>query len=177
MYPLNIQLQSIEFFNGIVQESDSIRVSLTTFPDEQKLNTSVEVKNLKTDFPCFTVNISDKTEKILLVFRKKYLVQRDPIIASTVITFNDFPKLTHNSTNNVVKTFDLLEPRKKMANKQNSEATRKIVGRAEVKLELLDEIQIMNELIVERKNVKKHSGQEYSKINMNFENCVEYHYQ
>ena len=106
MFPLNIQLQSIEFIDKIVQDCDSIRVSVTTFPDEQKINTSFEVKQIRTTFPSFTVNVSDRTEKILIVFRKKYLVQRDPIIASTVITSDDLPKLINGSFDQE-KEFDL----------------------------------------------------------------------
>lgn len=163
MFPLNIQLQSIEFIDKIVQDCDSIRVSVTTFPDEQKLNTSFEVKQIRTAFPSFTVNVSDRTEKILIVFRKKYLVQRDPIIASTVITSDDLPKLINGSFDQE-KEFDLLEPRKKATNKENffGEPNRKILGKVDVKMSIADERQIPEYAAI-RKISKIHSGQEFPK--------------
>ena len=123
-----------------------------------------EVKNIKTAFPSFTVNVSYRTQKILIVFRKKYLVQRDQIIASTVITSDDLSKLTNGSFDQE-KTFDLLEPRKKAANKDNfyGEPNRKILGKVDIKMSIVEEMQTPDYGAI-RKFSKMHSGQEYSKI-------------
>lgn len=174
MFPLDIQLQSIAFVNGILNDSDVVRVSLTTFPEEQKFNTTFEVKNIKTAFPSFTVNVSDRTEKILIVFRKKLVVQRDPIIASAVITNEDFPKFANDSFEPVIRALDIYEPRKKSLNKENSKTDprRKVLGKLMVKLALIEEMQIPT-YNVERFNSKKHSGLEYAKINTGYENGVE----
>ena len=59
-----------------------IRVSITTLPGEQKQAFSFEAKNMKTTRPFFSVKINDKTEKILIVMRKKSFSQKDPIIAT-----------------------------------------------------------------------------------------------
>ena len=83
MLSLNIQMQSFELQKGIVQDNDTIRVSVTTLPSGEKQAFSFEAKKMQTTRPFFSLKINEKTEKILIALRKKSFSEKDPIIAST----------------------------------------------------------------------------------------------
>ncbi|KAK8840627.1 hypothetical protein M9Y10_030400 [Tritrichomonas musculus] len=109
MLSLNIQMHSFELNDRTIKYHDKIRVSITTFPGGQKQSNVFDAKKIQSARPFFSVRINEKTEKILIVIRKKSFAGNDPIIASTVIQNGQFPTKFEDS-NTEVKTIELLEP-------------------------------------------------------------------
>lgn len=164
MLNLNFQMQSFELAKGIVQDNDTIRVSITTLPGEQKQAFSFEAKNMKTTRPFFSVKINDKTEKILIVMRKKSFSQKDPIIASTVIKSGQFPVKFNDITNTEMKTINLLESLQH-SNKKNTKScgNRKIVGKFDIQFSLTQELPYQSKNTIMQFNKKK-NGKGYAKM-------------
>lgn len=109
MYGLNIHLQSFRIRPDLIGPNNDIRVSITTIPDDTKLAFVINEQKTNEAHHFFAVNISPRTMKIIFVFRKKSFSQNDPIIASTIIHSNEFPK-PNDLTNTEIKEFKLYEP-------------------------------------------------------------------
>ena len=140
MLNLNIQLQSIHLSKDIIGENDTIRVSITTLPDEQKQAQAMEVREMNSKQPTFKIQINDKTERVVIVFRKKNIFGADPIIASTVIKKDDihiFKELMSNEH----KKITIYEPiqNKNNNNKSIQNKNRRIVGTMEVEFTLKED--------------------------------------
>ena len=163
MLSLNIFMQSFELAQGIVQDNDSIRVSVTTLPGEQKQAFTLEAKKMNTSRPFFSVNINDKTEKLLIVIRKKSFSQKDPIIASTVLNRDQFPTKFNDNTNTELKTIKLLEPVQQASKKNTKSSNRKSVGQIDLQFSLSQDF-ICKKNTIKSQLGKKRNGQGYSKI-------------
>lgn len=136
MFGLNIHLQSFHLNNDIVNQNDKIRVSVTTIPEETKQAFVIEAKKMSNVHHFFTININKYTEKIIFVFRKKSFLQNDPIIASTIIHANEFPKSKEDSNSLAMRQINLYEPLAKIHERkdQMKGANRKILGQMEIQL-------------------------------------------
>lgn len=156
-FGLNLSLLSFELPKNLVKDSDDIRVSITTLPDENKQAFTISARKIKDPHLTFGVNVtipqetipdgfvSDATEKIIIVFRKKSFFYNDPIIAASLIQAKDFPK--NLSVPATIKTFDIYEPsRHNEKDKKNSiydgnrskKNNRAIIGRMQVQMSLTD---------------------------------------
>ena len=89
-YELSIQMSSIQLSQTIVSKHETVRVSITTLPERQKQAIHVKAKELRNFNHTFKVNITEETEKIIVVFRKKDFFGSENIIASTVIRSEEF---------------------------------------------------------------------------------------
>lgn len=135
MQKLRIDLQSFQFTNGLIQANDTVRVSITTLPENRKQALIIDAKKLKNFHHFFSINISYQTEKILFVIRKKNIVQNSPIIASTVIYSNQIPMSNDDQNNKEVKNINLYEPVQSLNKKSNKK--RKILGLMQVQFSLI----------------------------------------
>ncbi|KAK8897682.1 hypothetical protein M9Y10_015646 [Tritrichomonas musculus] len=160
MLSLNIQMQSFELQKGIVQDNDTIRVSVTTLPSGEKQAFSFEAKKMQTTRPFFSLKINEKTEKILIVLRKKSFSEKDPIIASTVIGKVDIPNKFNDITNTEMKTINLLEP-VQHSGKKNGD--RQIIGKFSLQFSLTQELPSTSKNTI--KPARKRSFKGYSKMN------------
>lgn len=123
-------MQTFKLSKAIVRDNDTIRVSVTTIPDEQKQVYSFDAKKMKTVHPFFSVAINDKTEKLLIVVRKKSFSKKDPIIASAVINGGQFPIKLNDQNNMGMKTISLLEPIcQQPDDNSKSSSKREVVGK------------------------------------------------
>lgn len=156
MYGLNIHLHSFSFDSNIVSPNDKIRVSITTIPEQNKQNFTIEAKKMNYVHHFFTVNITDQTKKVIFVFRKKSFIQNDPIIASTIIHDDQFPKILNDTSDTEMKTIDIYESLQKMKNHgiKSPNESRKVLGQMKVQLTLTEAYQ--TETITNR-NVKAKS--------------------
>ena len=68
---LNIHLLSFLLPNKLIHESDSVRVSVTTIPEENKQHFKIKGKKICSSNHVFSLNITNKTDRIVIVFRKK----------------------------------------------------------------------------------------------------------
>lgn len=114
---LKIDLLSFSLPKRIVKDKDEIRVSITTVPDGNKQNFSMQMNDIGYIDHVFEVNITNLTKKIIVVFRKKTLFSKNAIIASTIIHSGDFPKFPQNydivdlhSTKTDIKILNIYEP-------------------------------------------------------------------
>lgn len=169
MYGLNIHLISFNLCTDNFHANDDIRVSITTIPEEKKQAFIINAHEIHDVHHFFTINITDKTEKIVFVFRRKSLIHCDPIIASTVVTNDHFPLKKSESTNTELKQFNIFEPIKNNDPNQN----RKVLGRMIIQFSL-------NEPFYEKSmdtkinyNITRiHKGEGYSKV-FSFDNANE----
>lgn len=128
MIGLNIHLKSFLLNPKIASGNDKLRVSVTTLPELNKESFIIQAKQSFCAQHFFTVNISEATEKILFVFRKKGIFE-DPIIASTTISSKSLPKL--NQIENLeMKTLKIYEPVK------NGNKNRQVYGEMQVNFSL-----------------------------------------
>lgn len=90
---LNIHLVAFNLPKNVIKDHEEIRVSITTLPEEKKQHFKLQAKKMKNSNHVFSINITNQTKKVIMVFRKKSLLYNDPIIASTIIHQTDFPTL------------------------------------------------------------------------------------
>lgn len=145
MLNLKIQMESINLSRDVVNEKDTIRVSITTLPDGQKQAQTFEAKEMKTSGPTFKIQMNDQTEKVVIVFRKKNIFGTDHIIASTTLNSKDI-RIFKEMMNNEHHKISIYEPLQNYNNKNNNNKifhnkNRRIVGTMEVEFTLLEEFQ------------------------------------
>ena len=126
MKGLNIHLKSFKLNQNLVSSNDKVRVSITTFPEGNKEAFITEAKQMNSINHDFKVNITDKTQDIIVVFRKMEILQ-DPIIASTTISSKELPTTLNKAEN---KSFEIYEPA------QKSNKDRHVFGQMQIQFKL-----------------------------------------
>ena len=81
---MNIHLLSFKLPKDVVKDKEEIRVSITTIPEENKEHFSIEGKKMYNANHVFSLNITNNTRKIIMVFRKKTIFD-DPINRKSVV--------------------------------------------------------------------------------------------
>ena len=162
MYGLNIHLKSFKLDPSIISGNDKIRVSITTLPEKNKEAFVIEAKQMKFVHHFFTINITEKTDRIIFVIRKIGFFE-DPIIASTMIFSKDFP--SGRSINTDTKTFLIYEPLQNNNNNNKNNIlnkTRKVYGDMQVELSLTSAFPTFKS---KENNKNNNKVQSYSKSN------------
>ncbi|KAK8838063.1 hypothetical protein M9Y10_036014 [Tritrichomonas musculus] len=136
MLNLHVQMRSFKFASCIINYDDIILVSITVFPGDRKKRFSFAAEKIDEFFQFFTIKISEKTQKILIVFRKESFTLNDPIIASTTILGSKIPKILNNSLNTEVKTILIYEPFHRKGNNNISSDKRKVIGKLNIQFSL-----------------------------------------
>lgn len=169
---LNIHLLTFKLPEKLVHDSDSIRVSITSFPEENKQHFYVKGKKINTSNHVFSLNITNKTDKIVIVFRKKNAIGEDPIIASATIHLKKFTELpieqmTSGTKMTDVKILDIYYPlQKQIEEEQSKEQTnvttnkhmkRKVLGQMEIQLSFSTPYLNSNKEKTNKKENKKNS--------------------
>ncbi|KAK8857388.1 hypothetical protein M9Y10_015793 [Tritrichomonas musculus] len=153
---LNVHLLSFLLPNNLIHESDSVRVGVTTIPEGNKQHFKIKGKKICSSNHVFSLNITNKTDRIVIVFRKKTALKDDPIIASATIHLKDFAELpiqeiTSGTTNTDVKILDIYYPLQKQIHEEQKanerqnlpiqnntemkkQIKRKVLGQMEVQL-------------------------------------------
>ena len=128
MYGLNLYLHSIQLSNDLVRPNDKIRVSITTIPEKIKQAFIIDAKKINDIHHVFSVNITDQTSRIIFVIRRKNFIQNDPIISSTIINANQFPKFNKESAKTEIKFINLYEYIRNQQNINKDDVDRRIIG-------------------------------------------------
>lgn len=166
MYGLNIHLISFRLNSQIIGPRDKIRVSITTLPEENKDWFVISANEIHKTEHFFGPNITDKTEKIIFVFRKKSLFQSDPIIASTIVYAKDFPRSKTDEQNSEVKRINIYEPISKTPGNLYENENRQIYGQMQIQMTLHDPFPDPTNKKNYNYNISKiHNGEGYSKVN------------
>ncbi|KAK8840396.1 hypothetical protein M9Y10_030957 [Tritrichomonas musculus] len=175
LYGLTIHLLSFQLNDNLIHNNDKIRVSITTIPEEKKQNFIIDPKDIGDAHKYFTVNISDQTKKILFIFRRKSILQADPIIASTIIRREQFPSMKSSKESKTITLFEKISKKKKENVEDeidsNLNKSKKSVGQMNVQLELADPFpeQELNTRSAKRKGRNSFKGG-YANLNLNDEN-------
>lgn len=155
-FGLNLHLLSFELPHNLFKDSDDIRVSIISFPDESKQAFTISARKIKDFQMKFGVNVtipqleipegfvSTATEKIIIIFRKKSYFHGDPIIAASVIFAKDLPKNLSEPAQ--IKLFNIYEPNHNNENNKKNNRfqdsykknDRKIIGKMQVQMSLTD---------------------------------------
>ena len=116
------------------------------------------------------MNITDETKKIIFVFRKKSFFQNDPIIASTIINSNEFPKSPNDQTNTELRTVNIYESIQKIKNfgYKYPYDSRRVFGQMQIQLSLTEAFPSESYINNGRNSkVKTHQSQKYGSISSN----------
>lgn len=159
MYGLYIHVQSIHLNQDVIGSNDKIRVSITTVPEENKQAFVIEAKKMDNIHHFFTVNITDQTKKIIIVFRKKSFILNDPIIASTILHSDQFPNFQDKSKNTEIKLIDIYEPLQHSHQEKSiySNNQRRNLGRMEIQLSLEEAFPVNNNQNSQQRNPIRNS--------------------
>lgn len=128
MKGLNIHLKSFDLKQNLVNSQDKILVSATTFPEKNNDAFVTGAKHMNSVNYDFKVNIADKTDGILIVFRKIKSENQTQVIASALISSKMIP--INNSTNNETKVLKICEPTPK------SNKDQRVLGEMQIQLTL-----------------------------------------
>ena len=167
---MNVHLMSFALPKNIIKDNEEIRVSITTVPEEQKQSFSLAAKNMVNVNHVFSINITNETKKIIIVFRKKTFFSDNPIIASSIIHLIDLvdipnQRMTNGMMMSDVKYYNIYYPLKNQRMEENKDnIQRKVLGQMEIQLSLLPSY-----LIQEKNHQTKNKNLSKIKINSNFQ--------
>lgn len=152
-------MQSIHLNQDVIGSNDKIRVSITTVPEENKQAFVIEAKKVDNMHHFFTVNITDQTKKIIIVFRKKSFILNDPIIASTILHSDQFPNFQDKSKNTEIKLIDIYDPLQHSHQEKSiySNNQRRNLGRMEIQLSLEEAFPVNNNQNSQQRNPIRNS--------------------
>ena len=138
---LKIHLFSFSLPKNLIKDTDNIRVSITSIPEKAKQYFYFQGKEMNSIDHIFDLNITNKTEEVIIVFRRKDFLENDPILASTIIHRSDFPLIPQNINDlssdkkiTPIRTIKILEPNHKHNQEQNKQ--RKTIGKMKAQLSL-----------------------------------------
>lgn len=139
---LNIHLLSFTLPKSTIKQLDEVRVSITTMPDGVKQHYHLQGRKMGKTNHIFSLNITNQTKRIVMVFRKKVLFSDGPIIASKTIHLSEFQNVPETpintgSINSEVKTLYLYYPLQKQMeeeNTNNKNIERKKLGQMDIQL-------------------------------------------
>lgn len=174
MYGLNIHLESFYLDHNLISKNDKIRVSITTIPEEHKESFIVDANKIREIHHFFTVNVSKYTQRIIFVFRKKNMIGKNHIIASTVVQMSDIPQSINDMNNREMKNIKIYEPFQHLENDLYAIQNRKIYGEMSVQFTPTNVYPIPT-IKDNYNNFKKKYSNKYSVINtssMNNENKI-----
>lgn len=122
---------------------------ITSFPEKNKRYYYFHGDQLVFFDQVFYLNITNDTNEILFVFRKKSFIDNDPIVASAIIHSTEFPKIPQNinqlnleKSETDIKVIDILEPKHQ---NMTNDSIRKKIGSINIKLSTVAPIPESNE--------------------------------
>lgn len=184
---LNIHLLSFTLPKNLIKDREEVRVSITTMPEGKKQHFYLKGKKMNYSNHVFSINITNQTKNIIIVYRKKNFFTDNPIIASKTLHMREyecFPKqpIETGMISTEVKTYNVYYPlqvqkEEEKQNNLNDQANgksfkRKVLGQMQIQLTFTPPYSGENEKRKEEKSItfghrmsKKHQKSEYKKIN------------
>lgn len=152
----NIHLLAFYLPKNVIKSKDKIRISITTKPENIKQHFKIKGKKMCKSNYVFSLNITNQTKRIVMVFRKKNFLNEDPIIASTIIYTSSLPKIKRELShpiNTQVKNYNIYYPISKQMREQQVngfEETKK----EDIKRKVLGQMQVQFTFNSPYKNIK-----------------------
>lgn len=184
---LNIHLLSFTLPKNLIKDREEVRVSITTMPEGKKQHFYLKGKKMNCSNHVFSINITNQTKNIIIVFRKKNFFTDNPIIASKTLHMREYeclPKqpIETGMISTEVKTYNVYYPlqvqkQEEKQNNLNDQANgksfkRKVLGQMQIQLTFTPPYSGENEKRKEEKSItmshkmnKKHRKNDYQKIN------------
>lgn len=137
---LNIHLLAFALPRDVIQDNEDVRVSITSIPEEIKQNFIIEGKKMGNSNHVFSLNITNETKKIIMVFRKQSSHSENPIIASSTIKLEEFKELPRKQiTNGMIRTevkhINIYYPLQRQIQEEGKKnVQRKVLGQMEIQL-------------------------------------------
>lgn len=177
---LNIHLLSFTLPKNLIKDKDDVRVSITTMPDETKQHFSLHGKKMNCSNHVFSLNITNQTKHIILVFRKKTLLSDNPIIGSVTIHTKDFPKIPQ-SVNQLcsglvttdIKNVNIYYPLQKQMKEMELQSDHYMSQdemRKQMKRKVLGQMQIQLSFTAPYSSVKTDNNKRYKNTNLDLKN-------
>ena len=165
MLNMKMEMHSIYLSKDILQDNSSIRVSITTLPEEQKQAKIVNVKDLNTGILNFKIQMNNKTEKVVIVFRRHGFLD-EHIIASTTLRASEI-KMFKEIIGSEHKQVDIYEPIQGKNNNQHKfplrKEERRVVGSMEIEFSLIEEFGRQN-YSINKEHKAEFKNSSYSKV-------------
>lgn len=140
---LNIHITSFKPPQYLIRDSTTVCVGIMTFPEEEKHIFEIKGKELNSSSLVFPINVTEKTDKIAILFNKKALIAENPIIATATFHFKELfnipiQKIVNNKMSSDIKILDIHYPLKKQIKEERKNKVkqfkRKVLGQMEVRL-------------------------------------------
>lgn len=165
MHLLTIRFQSIQFNKDIIREDDKIRVSIISFPCNNKQTFIIDPKKMNDINNFLDFDIDDQFKKIVFIFEKKSFFKMNPLIATKSINLKNIPDSPLDLKNTEIKTFDIYKPIR--CQSDVSDQNSRVVGKMTVQFFISQKISNKNNN--SPYNISKiHNGEGYSKVQSSF---------
>lgn len=132
---LDIHLCSYEL-NKKIHNHDDINVSVSIIPDGKIQYFYIDGNNFRHNQHSFTVNITDKTEKIVMLFKKRNILIEDSYIGYAYIDKKDFQKKTEIQEIPIINKFNKNVAKRNKKHLQNED--KNVAGHIKVQFEIMD---------------------------------------
>lgn len=173
---LNIHILSFSINNASLKNHDDIRVSFTTFPGHAKEHFCVKAKKINSTNHVFSLNISNETKSILLVFRRKNFLLNDPIIGCLIINTcelpnipKDFDSMSSFSKSSEIKTMKIYEPIFRKPGDNSPKEKPKVNGQIDIQFTITEPYAIKEHKMKHQKE-NNHNNYKISKNNNETDN-------
>lgn len=134
---LDIQLCSFDL-NKKIYNVDDINVSVSIIPDGRIQHFYINGKNFKKEQHSLTVNITDKTEKVVLTFKKHNILLEDSYIGYAIINRNEFIQPKKDSETQQISILKLRTNKRKGRHNNDVQDGKSIVGHINVQFQLMN---------------------------------------
>lgn len=137
VHGLDIHLCSFELDKKI-HNRDDINVSVSIIPDGKIQYFYIDGNNFRNNQHSFTVNITDKTEKIVMLFKKKNVLLDDSYIGYAYIGKNDFQKSKNSEIQSIPIYNRHLNRRFRKQHKNQNQFDKDISGHINVQFSIME---------------------------------------
>lgn len=134
---LTINLLSFTIPPKIICETDQLRVKIKTLPDGNKQKYDIKGKKMSNCNLIYTFNITNQTERLLFIFRKKTILSVSPVIGTANL---DVSEIMESSNSSSTKMLDIYYPIERQLQEQQPHGTdrssikEKAIGQAKVSI-------------------------------------------
>ena len=135
---LTINLLSFTIPPSVILETDQLRVKAKTFPDGNKQKFDIKAKKMSNCNLIFTLNITDQTEKLLFIFRKKTFLSGNQTIGTSEINISELMGSSPDNNSLGTQTLDIYYPVERQLREQQSHG----VDRSSIKEKVIGQMKI-----------------------------------
>ncbi|KAK8836070.1 hypothetical protein M9Y10_040026 [Tritrichomonas musculus] len=138
---LTIKLLSFTVPQSVLRGTDLLRVKARTLPEENKQKYDLKGKQMGQCNLSFTFNITNQTEKVLFILRKKTILSGNKTVGTAEIPISELTKPTASESSNII-TLDIYYPLERQLHEQlprgadRANIKEKVIGQMKIAVSL-----------------------------------------